>query len=442
VKEDIISFAYMGQSLNSRQLRVLSKRAPKNVQVPLSTMEPSLNTLRQHTWETLRGQHSHPVVQSLLTPKNIPFFRKFVLNDSGEGEKEDKEIDFGGEVGKEKMENREETDEESASPRYRSDKRDEFASEVIEKAHDMYVEDTKPLIMSKRYKELDLLEQFYKLETAQGAKTNCSDSAMNQIIREFCILHGKDPKNLKLGKSAMHEAIHNRLEEILLSNKSKTNNVVIDKRFAGLGSGDQSLDESLPIEDQHRALWMKPAEEDSNKLEGRKTDEKSNCSSIKPEMEINLPSPTKVKKINFIRKNMIAVMDKKSVIRLLDKFNTPLVTQNIPYISHETGFSRAELHTFYTLYKALCHATSQRYGIMKYDVSDGIDDKIFRKGVYQVFIQNDVLAEKIFGTIDYNFSRFMNWPEFISGMQMIKAKTLADKIGLFIKVKRRVKLVS
>ena len=28
----------------------------------------------------------------------------------------------------------------------------------------------------------------------------------------------------------------------------------------------------------------------------------------------------------------------------------------------------------------------------------------------------------------------MNWPEFISGMQMIKAKTLADKIGLFIKL--------
>lgn len=67
-------------------------------------------------------------------------------------------------------------------------------------------------------------------------------------------------------------------------------------------------------------------------------------------------------------------------------------------------------------------------------MKDGIDQITFKKGIYQVFIQNDELAETIFRAIDYNYSDYMNWPEFINGMQMIKAKTLADKIELFIQV--------
>lgn len=31
-------------------------------------------------------------------------------------------------------------------------------------------------------------------------------------------------------------------------------------------------------------------------------------------------------------------------------------------------------------------------------------------------------------------SGFMDWPEFINGMKIIKAKTVKDKIDLFIKV--------
>jgi Ca2+-binding EF-hand superfamily protein len=42
------------------------------------------------------------------------------------------------------------------------------------------------------------------------------------------------------------------------------------------------------------------------------------------------------------------------------------------------------------------------------------------------------LAERIFYKIDYNFSGFMNWEEFLEGMKMIRAKTLEDKIKLFI----------
>jgi hypothetical protein len=168
---------------------------------------------------------------------------------------------------------------------------------------------------------------------------------------------------------------------------------------------------------------------DLNKTHIDKSD--TNLEEAHFEVGINLK---KDEKKDFIRHNMKRVLDQKSMIRLIMKSNPPLVAQNIPYLSNETRFTRAELHTLYSMYKALCYSTSQRYGVMDYDVADGIDERVFRKGVYQVFIQSDFLAKRIFRTIDYNFSNFMNWPEFIDGMQMIKAKTLSEKIGLFIKV--------
>lgn len=59
-------------------------------------------------------------------------------------------------------------------------------------------------------------------------------------------------------------------------------------------------------------------------------------------------------------------MDKKTVLKTINSTNVEIVSQNLPYLSHETKFSRNELHNFYIMFKALSHATSQRYGIMKY----------------------------------------------------------------------------
>lgn len=139
-------------------------------------------------------------------------------------------------------------------------------------------------------------------------------------------------------------------------------------------------------------------------------------------------------KVDHIKKNIVRVMNPKSILKIIHHANPPLLSQNIPSLSNSTGFTRGELHTIYILYKSLCQVTSQRYGKLEYDVADGIDDHVFRRGVYQVFIQSDEIAQRIFNAIDYNLSHFMNWPEFISGMQMIKAKTLSDKLSLFIKL--------
>ena len=168
-------------------------------------------------------------------------------------------------------------------------------------------------------------------------------------------------------------------------------------------------------------------------LEGPNKDDQ-NLDSQTVSFAIDLGFKKSSGKVDHIKKNIVRVMNPKSILKIIHEANPPLLSQNIPSLANSTGFTRGELHTIYILYKSLCQVTSQRYGKLEYDVADGIDDHVFRRGVYQVFIQSDEIAQRIFNAIDYNLSHFMNWPEFISGMQMIRAKTLSDKLALFIKL--------
>jgi Ca2+-binding EF-hand superfamily protein len=49
-------------------------------------------------------------------------------------------------------------------------------------------------------------------------------------------------------------------------------------------------------------------------------------------------------------------------------------------------------------------------------------------------MQSEELARNIFSKIDFNFSGFLNWDEFLDLMVIIRAKTLNEKIDLFIKI--------
>lgn len=49
-------------------------------------------------------------------------------------------------------------------------------------------------------------------------------------------------------------------------------------------------------------------------------------------------------------------------------------------------------------------------------------------------MQSEELAKSIFAKIDFNYSGFLNWDEFLKLMVIIRAKTLKEKIDLFIKI--------
>lgn len=71
------------------------------------------------------------------------------------------------------------------------------------------------------------------------------------------------------------------------------------------------------------------------------------------------------------------------------------------------------------------------------DISLGVDFMTYKHGLYQIFVQSEDLAKKIFQSIDYDYSGFLNWQSFLDLMFVIKAKTIKDKIDLFIKVSIR-----
>ena len=70
----------------------------------------------------------------------------------------------------------------------------------------------------------------------------------------------------------------------------------------------------------------------------------------------------------------------------------------------------------------------------KYTIGEGVDFYTFRNGIYQVFMQPTELAKEMFEIIDFNFSGFLNWQEFLNLMVVIKAKTLVERVNLFIKI--------
>lgn len=102
--------------------------------------------------------------------------------------------------------------------------------------------------------------------------------------------------------------------------------------------------------------------------------------------------------------------------------------------SQLTNFSRGEVHQIYTLYKTLHQVTSQRYRLGEYEINDGLDFHVYQSGLYQIFMQSQELSKRIFNTIDYNYSGFMDWGEFLKLMVIIRAKTISEKINLFIKI--------
>lgn len=84
------------------------------------------------------------------------------------------------------------------------------------------------------------------------------------------------------------------------------------------------------------------------------------------------------------------------------------------------------------MYKALESVSSQMGD--EYTIGEGVDFTTFRNGIYQIFMQPTELAQEIFEIIDFNFSGYLNWREFLDLMVVIKAKTLVERVNLFIRI--------
>ncbi|CAD8183694.1 unnamed protein product [Paramecium octaurelia] len=126
------------------------------------------------------------------------------------------------------------------------------------------------------------------------------------------------------------------------------------------------------------------------------------------------------------------IKTKKQILQTLQKRQKLLFTQNIPQLIQETKLNRRELYQTFILYQALEAVSSQMEDA--YVIGEGVSFEAFRNGIYQVSMQPTDLAKQMFQQIDYNFSGYLNWREFLNLMVAIRAKTLMDRVNLFIKI--------
>ncbi|CAD8072111.1 unnamed protein product [Paramecium primaurelia] len=126
------------------------------------------------------------------------------------------------------------------------------------------------------------------------------------------------------------------------------------------------------------------------------------------------------------------IKTKKQILQTLQKRQKLLFTQNIPQLISETKLNRKELYQTFILYQALEAVSSQMEDA--YVIGEGVSFEAFRNGIYQVSMQPTDLAKQMFQQIDYNFSGYLNWREFLNLMVAIRAKTLMDRVNLFIKI--------
>ena len=127
-------------------------------------------------------------------------------------------------------------------------------------------------------------------------------------------------------------------------------------------------------------------------------------------------------------------MGKKHHLRRHNAFYTGLFSMNIPLLQKQTSFKRRELYGFYTLFNSLCIMTSQKHEPYCYDVKRGIDYECFRNGMLYIFIQSKEFSQQLFSEITEKFSEYLDWPRFLDGMKIIRAKTLTEKLDLYINV--------
>ena len=64
----------------------------------------------------------------------------------------------------------------------------------------------------------------------------------------------------------------------------------------------------------------------------------------------------------------------------------------------------------------------------------GVDFKTFHHGVSQMSAESELLAKKIFVTINERNNNFLSWNEFLKGMITIKSESINDKIDMFFKI--------
>ncbi|KAF0750199.1 hypothetical protein AaE_006799 [Aphanomyces astaci] len=107
------------------------------------------------------------------------------------------------------------------------------------------------------------------------------------------------------------------------------------------------------------------------------------------------------------------------------QYHGHLSDYNIEGLMADTGFSRAELYTMWSRFKALC---SLSY------TPKGVDQDTFRRGVPLLSIEDSLFVDRVFSILDEDKSGIIEWPEFIRAMSALEKGDLRDRIRFLFQV--------
>ena len=86
------------------------------------------------------------------------------------------------------------------------------------------------------------------------------------------------------------------------------------------------------------------------------------------------------------------------------------------------------------LFKSLYDITAMKFKKRKRERIKGISYDVWKDGIFRLQILPEELVKKIFLKVNKGTKGVLNWRDFLECMRMISAKTMTDKIDLFIKI--------
>ncbi|OQR99962.1 hypothetical protein ACHHYP_03770 [Achlya hypogyna] len=107
------------------------------------------------------------------------------------------------------------------------------------------------------------------------------------------------------------------------------------------------------------------------------------------------------------------------------RFHGHLSDHNIEALMHQTGFTRLELYTLWSRFKALCSLSRS---------PAGVDQATFRRAVPLLSVEDEMFVDRVFAILDEDYSGVIEWREFIRAMSALEKGDLRARIVFLFQV--------
>ncbi|EQC28567.1 hypothetical protein SDRG_13645 [Saprolegnia diclina VS20] len=111
--------------------------------------------------------------------------------------------------------------------------------------------------------------------------------------------------------------------------------------------------------------------------------------------------------------------------RAVTAYHGHLSDYNLEELMAKTGFTRLELYTLWSRFKALCSLSRS---------PAGVDQATFRRAVPLLSVEDEMFVDRVFAILDDDYSGVIEWREFIRAMSALEKGDLRARIVFLFEV--------